>query len=74
MGRLETRLRKLEARLTDRSRLVPRTQGWLEYWTVRLDALVNGGRVEEMIPIEFLDALIAGADATGNQEAISGAG
>jgi hypothetical protein len=63
MARLERRLRKLEARLTDRSRLVPHTQRWLDYWIEKLDKLVNGEPVEEKIPVEFLDVLIARADA-----------
>ena len=63
MARLERRLRKLEARLTDRSRLVPRTQQWLDYWTAMLDQLMNGEPVDEKMPVEFLDALIARADA-----------
>jgi hypothetical protein len=66
MARLERRLRKLEARLTDRSRLVPHTQQWFEYWTATLDHLMDGQALEEKIPIDFLDALIAYADpATG---------
>ena len=32
MSNLLRRLQKLEARLTDRSGLVPNAQGWLEYW------------------------------------------
>jgi hypothetical protein len=55
MARLERRLRKLEARLTDRSRLVPHTQRWLGYWTTRLDMLANGAELEEKLPLEFLD-------------------
>jgi hypothetical protein len=63
MARLEKRLRRLEARLTDRSRLVLHTQQWLDYWTVRLDKLTKGEPVDEKMPVEFLDALIARADA-----------
>jgi hypothetical protein len=57
----ERRLRKLETRLTDRSRLVPRTQQWLDYWTVRLGKW-RAGPVDEKMPVEFLDAVIARAD------------
>ena len=63
MGRLESRLRKLEARLTDRSRLVPHTEPWLDYWRERLDKLINGDELEEKFPVEFCDVLIAHADA-----------
>jgi hypothetical protein len=63
MGRLDRRLRKLEARLTDRSRLMPHTPQWFDYWMARLDKLVNGDPVEEKIPFEFLDVLIKRADA-----------
>jgi hypothetical protein len=63
MARLERRLRKLEARLTDRSRLVPHTPQSFDYWTKKLDRLVNGELVEEKIPVEFLDVLVVRADA-----------
>jgi hypothetical protein len=63
MARLERRLRKLESRLTDRSRLVPHTSQWFDYWTKKLDRLLTGEPVEEKIPVEFLDVLIAHADA-----------
>jgi hypothetical protein len=64
MARLERRLRRLEARLTDRSRLVPRTQKWLDYWTARLDELVNGAELDVKLPVDFLDVLIARAAGT----------
>ena len=63
MVRLESRLRKLEARLTDHSRLVRHTQKWFDYWLVRLDKLIAGEPPEELMPISFLDALMARADA-----------
>ena len=63
MSRLDGRLRKLEARLTDRSRLTPHTPQWFDYWMARLDKLVNGETVEEKIPFAFLDELVARADA-----------
>ena len=63
MARLERRLRKLEARLTDRSRLVPHTPQWFDYWTERLDKLMDGEQVDEKMPVEFLDALMTRADA-----------
>jgi hypothetical protein len=64
VARLDRRLRKLEARLTDRSGLVPHTKRWFDYWMVRLEQLIDGERPDESIPIEFCDALIAAADRT----------
>ena len=55
--------RASEAQLTDRSRLVPATPPWFDYWMFRVDKLVNGEPVEEKIPFEFLDVLIKRADA-----------
>ena len=66
MARLERRLRNLKARLTDRSRLVPHTPHWSDYWTEKLEKLMNGEAVDEKMPIEFLDVRIVratGADA-----------
>jgi hypothetical protein len=51
------------ARLTDRSRLMPYTAPWFDYWMFRLDKLVNGEPLEEKIPFVFLDVLMARADA-----------
>jgi hypothetical protein len=64
MTRLERRLRKLEARLTDCSGLVPHTKRWFDHWMARLEQLIDGERPDESIPIEFCDALIAVADRT----------
>ena len=63
MLRLEGRLRKLEARLTDRSGLIPHTQEWLDYWMARMEKLVNGEPFDEKIPFEFLDVLVGRGDA-----------
>jgi hypothetical protein len=62
MSRLERRPRKLEARLTDRSRLMPHTQPWFDYWAERLDKVINGEKLDEKIPLEFMDAMMAQAD------------
>jgi hypothetical protein len=67
MSRLERRLRKLEAQMTDRSGLVPHSQQWLDYWTARLDNLMNGEPGDEKLPVAFLDVLIAQADAADRQ-------
>ena len=60
MVRFERRLRQLEARLTDVSGWVPHTQQWFVHWTERPDRLCAGEELDERIPVEFGDALIAG--------------
>jgi hypothetical protein len=67
MSRLKGRLRKLEARLTDRSGLVPRTSEWFDYWTTRMAKLINGEAIDEKIPFEFLEAPIKTADAADDK-------
>jgi hypothetical protein len=62
MSRLEGRLRKLEARLTDRSGLVPRTSEWSDYWTTRMDKLINGEPIDVKIPYTVIDVLIGRGD------------
>jgi hypothetical protein len=52
-----------ELALSDRSRLVPHTQPWLDYRMERLDKLINGEELDEKLPVEFCDVLIAHADA-----------
>ena len=59
MPRFERRLRNLEKRLTDRSGLLSHTQAWWDYWLVRVDKLIAGEKLHELIPLEFVDALIA---------------
>jgi hypothetical protein len=61
MAGLKGRLQRLETRLTDRSQLVPHTEQWLDYWTVRLDKLIVGEELDVKLPFEFLDVLIARA-------------
>jgi hypothetical protein len=58
MPRFERRLRNLEARLTDRSGLVPHTKAWWDYWLAMLDKLIGSETLDELIPLEFIDALI----------------
>jgi hypothetical protein len=62
MIRFERRLRQLEAQLTDLSGLVPHTQQWFDYWTERLDRRFAGEELDEKIPLEFFDAVIAGTE------------
>jgi hypothetical protein len=61
MARLERRLRKLEARLTDRSGLVPHTKAWWDSWMPRVDRVITGEEAGEPggIPLEVCDAIIA---------------
>jgi hypothetical protein len=68
MIRFERRLRHLEAQLTDRSGLVLHTQQWFDYWIARLDELFAGEQLEEKIPVEFFDVLIAGDEAANSSE------
>ena len=58
MSNLSRRLRNLEARLTDRSGLVPHSQAWRDYWFPRVERILNG---EEpgLIPLEVAHAIIA---------------
>ena len=58
MARFERRLRKLEARSTDCSGLVPHTEGWWDYWMGMVGKLIAGEKLDELIPLEFVDALI----------------
>jgi hypothetical protein len=60
MARLERRLRKLEARLTDRSGLVPHTKAWWDYWMLRVDRLITGEEAGEPggIPLQVCDAIV----------------
>lgn len=62
MARFERRLQKLEAQLTDLSGLVPHTKQWFDYWMAWLDKLLAGEELEEKIPMDVFDALVASAD------------
>jgi hypothetical protein len=69
MSRLLTRLRKLEAQLTDRSGLVPHTQPWWDYWLPVFDSVMSGERSEPgCIPLEVWDAIIAAERAENCHE------
>jgi hypothetical protein len=65
MARFERRLRKLEALLTDRSGLVPHTQAWWDYWLATMGRMIAGEEMDERIPLEFIDALMAKAQRDG---------
>jgi len=62
MPRILTRLRKLEAQLTDRNGLVPHTKPWWDYWNPRIENLIAGEAFDQKIPVEVIDALIHGAE------------
>ena len=72
MSNLLTRLRKLEAQLTDRSRLVPHAKPRREYWNPRIEKLIAGDALDEKIPLEVIDALIHGAEIDSHSEHIDG--
>jgi hypothetical protein len=59
MTRLEGRLKKLEAQLTDRTGLVPHSPKWLAYWTEQLAKIFAGQEITERIPLEAVDAILA---------------
>jgi hypothetical protein len=65
MMRFERRLRKLEALLTDRNGIVPYTAGWWDYWMAMVDQLIAGEQLDELIPLAFVDALMAKAERDG---------
>jgi hypothetical protein len=64
MSNIRRRLRKLEARLTDSSGLIPNSQAWLDYWLPKVDRIVSGEDCDtsERIPIAVIDAIIAAGE------------
>ena len=64
MSNLRRRLRKLEARLTDSSGLIPNSQAWLDYWLPKVDRIISGedGDTSERIPIAVIDAIVAAGE------------
>jgi hypothetical protein len=61
-SRVERRLQKLEAQLTDGSQMVPHTKRWLLYWTERLGKYMTR-EIETMNPLMPLEAWDAVRDA-----------
>ena len=59
-SRVERRLQKLEAELTDDSRAVPHTYRWLLYWTEQIGKYMSGERepVAPFIPLEAFRAVM----------------
>ena len=64
MSNLRRRLQKLEARLTDSSGFVPKSQEWWDYWLPKIHRLVSGEGVGPpvLIPLEVIHAFIAAGD------------
>jgi hypothetical protein len=58
MSRLGTRLKKLEARLTDCSRLIVHSPAWFDYWGAKAARLLRGEDDLERIPLAYIDALL----------------
>jgi hypothetical protein len=56
MSRLQSRLRKLEAVLTDERGLIPHSPRWLAYWMSQMDRAFAGEELAERIPLEAVDA------------------
>jgi len=62
MARFERRLRKLEARMIDRSGLIPHSQQWLDYWFAKLVRVTNGEEEPDALrcmPLDAWDAIMA---------------
>jgi hypothetical protein len=65
MPRFERRLRNLEAQLTDCSGFVPQTKAWWDYWLATMGRMIAGEKLDERIPLEFIDALMVKAERDG---------
>ena len=59
VSRLECRVKRLEARLTDDSGLRPHSAEWLDHWLEKLRLIAEGGEPGEpgSIPLEVWDAV-----------------
>jgi len=73
VSRLESRVRRLEARLTDKSGLRPHSAEWLDHWLEKLTLIVTGGVPgrPSSIPLEVWDAIdfakVEAGQATDNE-------
>jgi uncharacterized protein Usg len=58
MTKLQQRMKKLEGFMTDPSGLVPHVKKWLEYWTARIDEILEqeNSSHRKIIPIEAVRA------------------
>jgi hypothetical protein len=66
MTNFRRRLRKLEARMTDKKGLVPNSHAWIDYWRDALDRILGGEEVAptERIPMAFVDLILEEARLT----------
>jgi hypothetical protein len=70
MTNLSRRLRKLESRLTDASRLIPHSEEWFDCWMEKVDEVIQRGNPDLTgMPLAVIDSLIAGTpqDEAGDQ-------
>jgi hypothetical protein len=67
-SKVERRLQKLEAALTDDSRAVPHTHKWLLYWTEQIGKYMSGEwkPVAPFIPLEAFRAVMKACDGGGS--------
>jgi hypothetical protein len=65
MSKLQSRLRKLEAVMTDDRGLIPHSPRWLAYWTERIGRIFAGEEPSTpgCIPLDAFDAVLAAARA-----------
>jgi len=65
MKTIARRLRKLEARFTDITGLVPHSEEWFSYWISKLEEVGSGGEADlRGITLEVIDAIRARDDQT----------
>lgn len=58
MTRVRQRLEKLEARISDESRLQPHTPSWLAYWANWMKKYERGEKPPGRMPLEFARAVV----------------
>jgi len=61
LSNLHRRLRKLEANMTDHSRLAPHSAAWFAHWNERYDRFLmtlNADSIRGM-PLAYVDAILA---------------
>ena len=70
MSRLQQRLRRLEAQITDASGLIPHSDAWVGYWADRIDQYLSGKiEIVGRIPLEALDDMSLRAEARRSRSA-----
>ncbi len=64
MSNLLRRLRKLEARLTDKSGFPPHSKEWFRYWNGQMDIFLSGRDENAMdgMTLEVIDAIVAAGE------------